>query len=76
MKSIKIFRSLFLTLTVFGLLGWLYLVVIQIAQPNLLGIQLTHIWKYPHVDTFGETSFLISFISFFIYNIIKDDKKK
>lgn len=71
----KIFQALFLTLTVFGFAGWIYIVINSEVHPRTLPLQLTHFYKYPHEDTFGEICFAVSFISFFIYNVIKDDKR-
>lgn len=70
----KIIRALSLTLFVFGLLGWLYIVLSVTFHPQTLTIQLTHFALWPREDTFGEVSFVVSFVSFFIWNLVKDDK--
>ena len=70
----KIWRSLFLTLFVFGLLGWLYIVLSTALHPWTLPLPLTHFADWPREDTFGELSFVTAMISFFAWNIIKDEK--
>jgi hypothetical protein len=70
----KIIRSLSLTLFVFGLLGWLYIAVNSWVHPQTLPLQLTHFASFPREDTFGEVSFAVSFISFFIWNLVKNNK--
>ncbi|OGM10699.1 hypothetical protein A2Z22_05325 [Candidatus Woesebacteria bacterium RBG_16_34_12] len=70
----KIIKSASLTLFVFGLLGWLYIAAVALVHPETLTIQLTHFAPWPREDTFGEISFAVSFISFFIWNLLKDNK--
>ena len=70
----KILRSLFLTLYVFGLIGWLYIVLSSAIHPETLPMQLTHFLPYPREDTAGIISFFVSFISFFAWNLVKDEK--
>lgn len=71
----KFFRSLFLTLFVFGLLGWVYIVCNSEIHPMTLPLQLTHFFPYPREDTFGEICFLTSFVSFFIYQLLREERK-
>ena len=74
MTARKIWRTLFLTLWIYGLLGWIYIVINSEVHPWTLGRQLTHFWKYPHEDTFGEICFAVSIISFFLYNLLKEKR--
>lgn len=74
MRYMKIWRSLFFTLFVFGLLGWLYIVLNSAVHPWTLDWPLTHFVPWPREDTFGSMSFVVSFISFFIWNVIKNEK--
>jgi len=57
---------------VFGLLGWIYIVLNAEIHPITLAMPLTHFLPYPREDTFGAFSFFVSLISFFIWNLIKD----
>ena len=68
----KVIRALALTLFVFGLIGFLYIVLSATFHPQTLTMQLTHFADWPREDTFGEASFAISFISFFIWNLVKE----
>ena len=72
----RFLQSLTLTLFVFSFAGWFYIAENAVFHPVTLHMQLTHFWKYPHEDTFGAVCFAISFISFFIYNLIKEDPKR
>jgi hypothetical protein len=69
----KILRSLFLTLFIFGLLGWLYIVLNSAVHPETLSWGLTHFAPYPREDTAGIISFFISMLSFFAWNLIRED---
>jgi hypothetical protein len=70
----RVIKSLALTLFIFGFAGWVYIALVALVHPDTLGLQLTHFYKYPHEDTFGEICFVVSMISFFIYNLIKYKK--
>jgi hypothetical protein len=71
----KVWRALFLTLFVFGLLGWLYIVLNSAVHPWTLFMPLTHFAPWPREDTFGALCFATSMISFFVWNILRDGKK-
>lgn len=76
MTKRKFLQVLTLTLTVYGFAGWVYIAAVALVHPHTLGLQLTHFYKYPHEDTFGEISFVVSLISFFMYNLIKDERPR
>jgi len=42
-----------------------------LVHPRTLGLQLTHFASFPHEDTFGETCFVVSLLSFFVYNLLR-----
>lgn len=73
-NRMKIWRSLFLTLFVFGLFGWLYIVFNAAVHPWTLSWPLTHLASWPREDTFGIASFVVSFVSFFLWNVLKGEK--
>ena len=75
MTTHKFFQVLTLTGAVYGFAGWVYIACVALVHPHTLGLQLTHFYKYPHEDTFGETSFVVSLICFFTYHLIKDDRR-
>ena len=70
----KIVQAVSFTLFIFGLLGWLYIVAVSLVHPETLTFQLTYFAPWPREDTFGIISFAISFVSFFIWNLAKDNK--
>jgi len=69
----KIIKSASLTLSVFGFLGWFYIAVNAWVHPETLSWQLTHLAPWPREDTFGIVCFAVSFFSFFIWNLLKDN---
>jgi hypothetical protein len=70
----NIVKAASFTFFIFGLLGWLYIFAVALVHPETLSIQLTHFAPWPREDTFGIVSFIVSFISFFIWNLVKDNK--
>jgi hypothetical protein len=44
------------------------------VHSQTLQIQLTHFAPWPRKDTFDVVSLVVSFISFFIWNLVKDNK--
>lgn len=73
MKNLKLWRALTLTGAVYGFFGWVYIVINSEVHIWTLHMQLTHFYKWPHEDTFGEICFATSIACFFIYNLIKKD---
>ncbi|HEY5441945.1 MAG TPA: hypothetical protein VIJ68_00220 [Candidatus Saccharimonadales bacterium] len=73
MNMRKFLQASTLTLAVFGFAGWVYIALVALVHPHTLGLQLTHFAAYPHEDTFGEASFVVSFISFFAYQLLRDE---
>ncbi|MDO8523956.1 MAG: hypothetical protein Q7R74_01870 [bacterium] len=71
----KILKSLSLTLFVFGFAGWIYIALNAVFHPETLPLPLTHFLPYPREDTFGVLCFLVSGLSFFIWNIIRENEK-
>ena len=70
--KIQIARSLSLTFFVFGLLGWLYIVLNSAVHMETLSMPLTHFLPFPREDTAGEISFVVSLVSFFCWNMLKE----
>lgn len=67
----KILKAASLTLFVFGLLGWGYIVLATVSHPETLEIQLTHLTPWLREDTFGIISFIVAFFSFFVWNLLR-----
>jgi hypothetical protein len=59
------------TLALYGFAGWVYIALVALVHPQTLGLQLTHFARFPHEDTFGEMSFAVSVVSFFIYSLLR-----
>jgi len=70
----KFIKAASFTLFVFGLVGWGYIAVNAWVHPETLSWQLTHFAPWPREDTFGIVSFAVSFVSFFVWNLVKDTK--
>lgn len=69
---LAIFRVVGEALFLYGLLGWIYGVLIQITNPDLLPTGLSHLTPWIRVDTFAILSFIISIIGFFIWRLTKE----
>ena len=56
-----------LTLLVFGLLNWAYVVLIQFFLPySILTDKLTHLTPWLRVDIFGMVSYVVAGTAFFL----------
>ncbi len=72
MRDKKFIKSASLTLFIYSLLGWLYIAGAALVHPGTLSLQLTHLTPWIREDTFGIICFIVSFFSFFIWNMTKD----
>ena len=70
----RVVESVGLTAFLFGLFGWLYIVVVRFVSPKTLTIQLSHLTPWIREDTFGMLSFVVSGMGFFIWNLVKEQK--
>jgi len=59
-----------LTIAIYGFAAWVYVAAVAIALPKTLSWQLTHLAR---TDTFGEVSFVISFLAFLVYRLTSRD---
>lgn len=57
-------------LFLFGLLGWVYGVLIQVSHPEWLRLGLSHLVPWIRVDTFAVLSFLTSILGFLVWRLI------
>lgn len=71
----KALKALTFTLFFFGFAGWFYIAENAAFHPNTLVLPLTHLASWPREDTFGIICFGLSFLSLFIYMLIKDRNK-
>ena len=59
----------------YGLLGWIYGVLIQITHPRFLPFALSHLIPWIRIDTFTVLSFILSIIGFFIWRLTRETGK-
>jgi hypothetical protein len=59
-------------LFLFGLLGWVYGVLVQLIHPEWLPLGLSHLMPWIRVDTFTIMSFIIAAIGFLIWRLTKE----
>jgi hypothetical protein len=59
-------------LFMFGLLGWIYGVLIQLVHPEWMTLGLSHLVTWIRVDTFTIISFVIAALGFFIWRLAKE----
>ena len=59
-------------LFLFGLLAWIYGVLIQLIEPATLASGLSHLIPWIRVDTFTILSFIVSAIGFLIWRLAKE----
>jgi hypothetical protein len=62
-------------LFVYGLLGWIYGVTIQLTHPIWLPSGISHLTTWIRVDTFAIISFLLSILGFLIWRLAKESAK-
>jgi hypothetical protein len=56
-------------------LGWVYIVLNSEVHMQTLSLPLTHFLPYPREDTFGALCFALAAFSFFVWNVIREEKK-
>jgi uncharacterized BrkB/YihY/UPF0761 family membrane protein len=65
-------RALLSTLFLFGLLTWVYVVILQMVHPEWLSAPLSHIDVFPfnvRVDVTGIVAFVVSVFAFFFLQL-------
>lgn len=59
-------------LFVYGFLGWVYGVLVQLIHPYWISSGLSHLTPWIRVDTFTIISFAISAVGFFLWRLGKE----
>ncbi len=59
-------------LFLYGLLGWIYGVLVQLTHPEWLPLPLSHLTLSIRVDTFTMLSFVVSAVGFIIWRLTKE----
>jgi hypothetical protein len=65
-------RALLSTLFLFGLLTWLYVIMVQMSHPYWITLPLSHIQIFPlnlRVDVTGIVAFVVSALAFFLLQL-------
>ncbi len=60
----------------YGFLGWLYGVTIQLTHPEWLPYPMSHLTLWLRLDTFTIASFMISAVGFFVSRLLKNSADK
>jgi uncharacterized protein with PQ loop repeat len=72
-------RPFALTMFVFGLLVWLYVIAIQLTHPDWLSEPFSHVGFPPfdwRLDEVGIIAFAISAFGFFVWQLEENDSKR
>lgn len=56
----------------YGLLGWVYGVLVQLIHPDWLPLPLSHLIPWIRVDTFAVVSFIVSALGFLVWRLAKE----
>jgi hypothetical protein len=67
-----VFKVLGELLFLFGLLGWIYGVLVQLVQPEFLPMGLSHLVPWIRVDTFTIVCFFVSALGFLMWRLTKE----
>jgi hypothetical protein len=59
------------TLFIYGLLGWIYGVLVQLIHPSWMPFGLSHLTPWIRIDTFTILSFIVSIVGFFTSRLYK-----
>lgn len=71
--GIKILAALSLSVAVYGMVEWIYVAVCSLLAPGTLPLPLTHLLPFLREDTSGVLSFVLSFFSFAIYQLVREN---
>jgi len=60
------------TAFLFGLLAWVYGVVVQVTHPEWLSLSLSHLVPWIRVDTFTILSFVVAATGFVVWRLTRE----
>jgi hypothetical protein len=75
-KEARLLRELSFSLAVYGMVGWVYVAICGLVSPNTLHLPLTHLFPHLREDTSGVISFMVSFVGFVIYRVLRDSLRQ
>lgn len=67
----RIVNAIALAIALYGFACWVYVALVALILPRTLPLQLTHLASWPRTDTFGELSFVVSFVAFITYTLTR-----
>jgi hypothetical protein len=70
--SIIVIKGVGELLFLFGFLGWVYGVLVQLIHPEWLPFGLSHLVPWIRVDTFTIISFVVSAVGFLIWRLTRE----
>jgi hypothetical protein len=70
--STAFIRAIGEALFLYGLLGWIYGVLVQLLHPYWMSLPLSHLTLWIRVDTFTILSFILSALGFLTWRITKE----
>jgi hypothetical protein len=59
-------------LFLYGLLGWIYGVLVQLTHPYWLSLGLSHLTPWIRTDTFTVISFAVSAVGFLMWSLARE----
>jgi len=68
---LRIVNVLALAIAIYGFAAWVYVALVALILPRTLPLRLTHLSSWPRTDTFGEISFVVSFVAFITYMLTR-----
>jgi hypothetical protein len=72
MDSKKTIERILFAIALYAFFGGVYICGSALFHPETLPIQLSHLTPWIREDTFGMLCWLVSFISFTIWNLIRE----
>jgi len=70
-KTRHIIKAISFTIFIFSLLGGIYILGNAWFHPETLKLPLTHHLSWPREDNFAVFSWIVSFISFLIWSLVR-----
>jgi hypothetical protein len=71
----RLLTAMTLAVALYAFAAWVYVAMVAVFLPDTLSWQLTHLAKWPRTDTFGEGAFVVSFLSFIAYRMVRGEPR-
>jgi hypothetical protein len=73
-KELMVLKAFGWTAFLFGLLAWIYGVLVQLVHPEFLPTSLSHLTPWLRLDTFTIVSFFIALLGFIVWRLTKEQE--